>query len=40
MTSPIWIILWLTLVAQVGWVAWLGKRWSEAAAKPGDHSAG
>ena len=39
MTSPIWIVWWLTLVAQVGWVTWLGKRWSEDAAKTGDDTA-
>jgi len=28
-TSPIWIVWWVVLVAQVGWVAWLGKRWAD-----------
>ena len=34
MTSPIWIVLWVTVVAQIGWVAWLGKRWAEELSKP------
>jgi len=28
-TSPVWIVWWLTLVGFVGWVAWLGKRWAD-----------
>jgi hypothetical protein len=28
-TSPIWIVLWITLVAQIGWIAWLARHWSQ-----------
>jgi hypothetical protein len=36
-TSPIWIVWWLALVAQVGWVAWLGRRWSQGSAPTDSH---
>jgi hypothetical protein len=31
-TSLVWIVWWLALVVTVGWVAWLGRKWSQEAA--------
>ncbi len=27
MTSPIWIVWWVTLVGSLGWLGWLTRRW-------------
>ena len=37
MTSPIWIVWWLTLVAQVGFVAWVGRRWAQGGSQASSH---